>query len=360
MLSELSKLLSFCREAIIAEKNGKILYANNLARQLMPKNYEDMELSELLPSEIFDCSSDSYTCATVICGRPVEFFISVLEDFRLITLLPPEREDKEKCNILAAAGAEMKNSLAILRMSSVKLIQELEEMKAPEYDAYSAMHSHGYHSALRIADNMALMSSESKCLRKSVFDVAEMCEKLIDAVRFLTKDKGVEISLDAKQDKILFYGDPDKLSQVLLNLLSNSLKYTSAGGRILITLNTVTGRLMITVADTGCGIPQDILQSVFSRYKAPRNMTDARAGLGLGLSIVRQIAEAHGGSVLLESKIDIGTQVTVTLPVVEPESGHFRASTTSYKSMGDNELHTILTGLSDILGTDCYSSLYDD
>jgi len=113
-------------------------------------------------------------------------------------------------------------------------------------------------------------------------------------------------------------GDPDRLQQVVWNLLSNAIKFTPKGGRVQVRLERVDSHVEITVADTGRGIAPEFLPHVFDRFRqADQTTTRRHGGLGLGLAIVRQLVELHGGSVHVESEGEgRGTSFTVSLPLM--------------------------------------------
>jgi two-component system, OmpR family, sensor kinase len=114
------------------------------------------------------------------------------------------------------------------------------------------------------------------------------------------------------EDQAIVEGDPDRLKQLLLNLIDNALKYTPGGGNITLSLYHDRAWVRVSVADTGVGIPADALPHIFDRfYRAQRN---GRKGAGLGLSIARWIAEAHGGGLTVESQVSKGSTFTLWLP----------------------------------------------
>ena len=123
-------------------------------------------------------------------------------------------------------------------------------------------------------------------------------------------------------------GDPDRLQQVVWNLLTNSVKFTPKGGRVQIRLERVNSHIEIVVSDTGIGISKEFLPYVFDRFRqADSGSTRKTGGLGLGLSIVRHLVEMHGGSVHATSAgEDQGATFTVKLPmmIVQPTAAHSR------------------------------------
>ncbi len=110
--------------------------------------------------------------------------------------------------------------------------------------------------------------------------------------------------------------DHDRILQVLANLISNSLKFTAAGGKITVHGEREADNLVLSVADTGSGIPDDALESIFERFSQAGK--DDRRGLGLGLYISRCIVEAHGGQIWAESKAGAGSRISFTLPIHPP------------------------------------------
>jgi PAS domain S-box-containing protein len=132
--------------------------------------------------------------------------------------------------------------------------------------------------------------------------------------------KGVDLRL-VEDDEIKLLGDADRLQQVVWNLLSNAIKFTPEGGRIEVRLKRVGERAELQVSDTGRGISSEFLPYVFDRFRqATRTDARSRAGLGLGLTIVRYIVEAHDGSVAAESPgVGLGATFICKLPLAGPE-----------------------------------------
>lgn len=119
----------------------------------------------------------------------------------------------------------------------------------------------------------------------------------------------------AAEDRALVKGDPDRLKQLLLNLVDNAVKYTPQGGQVSLGLARQDGWVRIDIADTGVGIPAEDLPHIFERfYRVDKARTRKHGGTGLGLSIARWIADAHGGYIDVESAVGEGTTFTVWLP----------------------------------------------
>ena len=118
-------------------------------------------------------------------------------------------------------------------------------------------------------------------------------------------------------------GEADRraLKQIVLNLVSNALKFTPRGGLVTVSLQAIAGALELSVADTGLGIAEGDLERLGRPYEQAGDAVQQSRGTGLGLSLVRAFAELHGGEMSIESRLGEGTAVTVRLPVlIEPQA----------------------------------------
>ena len=153
------------------------------------------------------------------------------------------------------------------------------------------------------------------------FDLVALCVTAIDSIRPAAEARGVTIQRDFEQLSLPTSGDPDRLQQVIWNLLSNAVKFTPAGGTVTVRLRRRSDTDEIVVSDTGIGIEPEFLPNVFETFRqADASSTRTYGGLGLGLSIVKQLVEMHGGDVQATSAgRDKGAAFTVRLPVRSAE-----------------------------------------
>ncbi|HYI16802.1 MAG TPA: ATP-binding protein [Thermomicrobiales bacterium] len=160
------------------------------------------------------------------------------------------------------------------------------------------------------ADEESALQQEDVALEALVAAIAE------DAVLIATRDDGTRDVILEANDPIVVHGDPERLRQLIWNLVENAVRYTPAGGTITLALRRHGPVAELTVTDTGIGIPTEHLPHIFERfYRVDTGRSRALGGTGLGLSIVRQIAEAHGGQVRVRSTVGEGSTFTVALPV---------------------------------------------
>ena len=166
----------------------------------------------------------------------------------------------------------------------------------------------------------------------------------VEEARPAASAKAISLTTEMDAAAAEVEGDPQRLQQVLSNLLSNALKFTPAGGTVEVRLERRGERAIIAVRDTGIGIPADVLPYVFDRFRqADSSSTRAHGGLGLGLAIVRHLVELHHGNVRAESAgLNLGTTFVIELPVLAkaasgPGEGTLRPDTSSEEShaLGD-------------------------
>ena len=145
-------------------------------------------------------------------------------------------------------------------------------------------------------------------------DLAATIRAAVDLARPAALLAGLELDVDLP-DSLPARGDPDQLAQVVGNLLQNAVRYTPTGGRVSIKAERRPGDVLVSVANSGDGIPADDLPHVFERfYRVDKSRDRARGGAGIGLAIVRQIVEAHGGHVSVESEVGRGSVFTLKIP----------------------------------------------
>jgi signal transduction histidine kinase len=153
-------------------------------------------------------------------------------------------------------------------------------------------------------------------LKRENRDLRELVEKLSSQFHPLFLDKGVKLMISLPQDPVDTSLDPDKISQVIGNLLSNALRFTPRGGEVEVTAKTQDGEVQINVKDTGVGIPEKDIPFVFERFfRGGNGDGDAAKGSGIGLTIAKELTEAHGGRMEVKSVLNHGTEFTVRLPL---------------------------------------------
>ncbi|MFC5529563.1 cell wall metabolism sensor histidine kinase WalK [Cohnella yongneupensis] len=166
--------------------------------------------------------------------------------------------------------------------------------------------------------HLSRFDSRRNQLRRQKTDLSEMLEEVVDRFSFQLRQKAITATVKVDSKTKTAWLDRDGIDQVLDNLVSNAIKYTLDGGTIDISSKmNDTGMLAIAIKDTGIGIPKKDLARIFERfYRVDKARSRNMGGTGLGLSIAREIVRAHSGSIAIESEANVGTVVTVLLPIV--------------------------------------------
>ncbi|WP_165999975.1 HAMP domain-containing sensor histidine kinase [Bacillus sp. Cs-700] len=159
---------------------------------------------------------------------------------------------------------------------------------------------------------MTTLDADNPMFHLRIYSLDEQLREVILSLETMWAEKGIEVQVDLKEVQI--EADYDQLSQVWINLLSNSIRYTESNGVITIQTKEKAGEVMVEVRDTGCGIPEVDQAHVFDRFYKADKARSSKGGSGLGLAIVQRIVHLHKGTISLESKVGIGTTITITLP----------------------------------------------
>lgn len=168
-----------------------------------------------------------------------------------------------------------------------------------------------------VADLLQLSRFDYKKVswKKMMFSLDDMARNVCDKMQFSAKEKNhdLECIITVKPPQV--YADRDSIEQVIINIISNSIKYTPEGGSIKVYVGSINNNAYIKVVDNGIGIPEKDLNRIFERfYRVDKARSRKMGGTGLGLSIVKEIIDGNNGTIDISSKVNEGTEVIVTLP----------------------------------------------
>jgi PAS domain S-box-containing protein len=234
--------------------------------------------------------------------------------------------DRRKDEFIALLAHELRNPLAPIRNGlQVLRLSDDPGVRERSQEVMDRQLSH----MVRLIDDLLDVSriSQNKMdLRRSRVLLAEAVGGAVETARPLIDAAGHELTVSLPPDPVYLDADPTRLTQVFANLLTNSAKYTERGGRIWLTAAPAGGEVVISVRDTGIGIPAASLPTIFDLFsQVDRSIERATGGLGIGLALVKGLVEMHGGSVAVSSGgPGRGTEFTVRLPVLatDPQPFH--------------------------------------
>lgn len=220
------------------------------------------------------------------------------------------------------ASHELKTPLTI--MAGTLEVALNQDRSLPEYKEAMQVVLDEMNRMSRIVNQLFLLSAYDAGkpdLHKEEIDLSDLLQRMFELTQALAEDKEIRtvLQIDARPK---ISGDPGQVSQVIINLIDNAIKYTPRDGRIEITLNTRDTNAVVSVSDTGIGIPPVEIPYVFERfYQVDKARSGENRGVGLGLSIVKRIVEAHEGQISVQSEEGRGTTFMVSFPMLtEPHS----------------------------------------
>lgn len=162
--------------------------------------------------------------------------------------------------------------------------------------------------------DLARLESGRVQFRMGATEVSKLFGECIDIMTPSAQESNVRLEMDIPVDFPIIQADRDKLKQVILNLLSNAIKYNRLGGAVTLKADYTEDDCIISVQDTGLGIPKDALAHLFEKFYRVKKTENKVMGTGLGLSIVKQIVLGHSGTIEVQSEVDKGTTFIITLP----------------------------------------------
>ena len=141
-----------------------------------------------------------------------------------------------------------------------------------------------------------------------------MLESVANLSREASRHHNVQLKIECPDDIGFLNADERRIKQVLYNLVSNAIKFTPSSGSVILKADKQSGNVALTIIDTGIGIKHEDHQRIFEKFERGNNLPARKAGLGLGLSLVKKVIELHGGTVTFDSTPNKGTCVTCILP----------------------------------------------
>jgi signal transduction histidine kinase/putative methionine-R-sulfoxide reductase with GAF domain len=248
--------------------------------------------------------------------------VIAIENTRLFEEIAQKSRDLEiasqhKSQFVANMSHELRTPLAAI-LGYAELMQEgfYEPLGQKSLDALTRIRSNGRHllGLINTVLDIAKIESGQFTLNMAEYDVQSIVETVRSATESLAQNKKLTLKTDVAKKLPFGLGDEQRLTQVLLNLVGNAIKFTDAG-EVRVTASAANSHFTVSVADTGPGIPPDQLTRVFEQFhQVDSSNTKAKGGTGLGLAISKQIVEMHGGRIWVESTLGKGSVFHMELP----------------------------------------------
>lgn len=346
------EVFSHTNEAAVMARGGRLVYANGAAKELLGADCQGKSLSAVLGPDISEAQASNFVADFTKGGRhySVRATKQESEQFFFFT------EHETRPTVLNEAVLYSMRS----NLMTMNLALELCRTRAEESGNREILD--GLRELCRGQFRMSRLSSNLSMLKEDLngevsfspvpVDLGQLCRECVDCVESLTED--VEFRLSAPAG-LLIMADAALVKKLILNLISNCLVHAKGLSRISVNVIDSPDFVQLSVSDDGCGIEAEQLYRIFDRYRHMYDMAEMNSGAGIGLSVVRLIAQRHGGTLLIESRAGSGTTARASLK-------KSRSLTMALHSGGEEhfDLATALVELSDCLDSKYYGEKFMD
>lgn len=343
ILTNLGDLFHLSASSIIGVRDNSVIFCNPSAEKFFPSPLGKSSADDLFPNWPYEVGA---LVSTQVLGANCIISVSAFEDVKVLTVTEPINE-KAVAAIPVGALSAMASNITTLRMAADIIVSSGNADE--RHDMYTSILYHNYFKILRTVEQLSIIAGLTTgsypCNTKSI-ELGSLMMEIMSSVKYMTAEHASTIEYVSPNELITVNADSELIERLVLNLISNSLRHTSEGGRITIRLTKSQKNAVITVSDTGSGIPPETLSTVFQLNKPlhPFGIPDSESGLGLPLTSV--IASKHKGTVVIDSAVGRGTAVRVMIRSLDIDSAKLRAETFAYKkgasSLVQSELSTSL------------------
>lgn len=300
----LSEILALSGEAALLVRQGRIVFLNPGARRILGE-CTGASAAERLGLDPAQTPARAFLIDTRIDEQPYILRVNRMNEGRIVFL----RQQTESPVLLNDAFLySLRSNLMTLGLAADRLRPAAEDIGGREMLGDLTALTAAYYKLMRLSDNASLVRDhfEHRASATPVeLDMSLLCHAVLDAAEDCFPDCGFAREIPAG---IRLTADPRLVRQLLFNLLSNSLIHAGAS-IIRLRLSETEGQVVLALGDNGCGIPAEELPTVFERYRLGLAFCGKGAGVGFGLTAARAVTQLHGGTLLLESRPDQGTEI---------------------------------------------------
>ncbi|MDP4105822.1 MAG: ATP-binding protein [Bacillota bacterium] len=225
--------------------------------------------------------------------------------------------DKLRKDFIANVSHELRTPISMLQGYSEAIVDDVAETEEEKKEMAKVIYDESLRMGRLVNELLDLARMEAGHIQLTIEEVelTSFINRIIRKFQGIAKENEINISANISEEITHFSFDPDRIEQVLTNLIDNAIRHTPKGGYVAVTVIRDEKGIHMEVKDSGSGIPEEDLPFVFERfYKADKARTRGRSGTGLGLAIAKNIIDAHRGQISVQSKLDQGTTFSFFLP----------------------------------------------
>ena len=294
-------------------QGGHIVKVNPAASAFMIEPGTDVQTLLHTGAEEYTNFRDGCLYLTLsIAGHTLGASVTRMQEFDVFCM--EQDETDPHLQALALAARELREPLSNVMTIANKLFASELDSTAQDQAAHM---NRGFFQMLRILNNMsdANRYAADNGSQQEMRNISALMDEIFSRAAALTEHAHITLNYSGYPESVYTLADYQKLERMVFNILSNAIKYAPAGGSITAKLTRRGNKMYLSLWDHGCGIAENQRSSVFSRYTREASVEDSRNGLGLGMALVRSIATAHKGTVLIDHPEGSGTRITVSLSI---------------------------------------------
>ena len=350
-MSNIGNLFVFSQQPVVCCDAQQVVSANSAATSLFGKQLIGMQESAFLSDFLPDISTEAYITSAIIQNKAVTVSKTTYNEFHIYSfILEKNEQDAPAFQAVFATMRELTNNIC---MATSILGNAKNAAQDAKQNQYNAILRHNVAKMKRLVSNYTLLTAFQQNIQPfspKMTDLLQLTKSLCERAGGYAHDAGITLSLHSSGNLVCAVDAP-LYTQMLLNLLTNSLIHCDKGCKIQVNCKASRKAVTITVEDSGRGIPPEQLATVFNSRLTPVNLTGNGFTAGIGLSVANSVAQLHGGSLLIESHEGKGTKVMVQFPKVISKTLE-TAKTEYYTPLNDE----VLTELSSWLSWESYTA----
>ena len=337
--NKLDTLFKHMADGVVAfGSDGKLLHKNPAAEDMLGKQLgEDLSYADIFPNISFryeDLSADGkfmeidYIAGTrvlkiyiapIMVGEGTQGIMAVLHD-----ITAQQKLEESRREFIANVSHELRTPLTNIKGYTETLIDGGDMLDNETRKTFLDVVYNESDRMSRIVKDLLTLSrldSDRMEMNMTRMDIVTSAKGALQSMKLEAENQGITLTSSLPESLPAVNGDKERLEQVILNLISNAVKYNRPNGSVTVTGGVLDGNVFIKIADTGLGIPKEDMGRLFERfYRVDKARSRQRGGTGLGLAISKEIAETHGGTITAESVYGTGSTFTLLLPIAKEEA----------------------------------------
>jgi len=337
---KLETVFAYLKDGVIAfSDKGSIIQINNAAIDLLGQNYSE----KLTFTQMLDLFGVEFAHSYVVTENGEKSYVfrdvemgSKAVDINIGSLIYLDENiehkgsivvmhditsryelDKSRREFVANVSHELRTPLTVIKGATETILTypDMSEEMKNQFLQSSIEESNRMLNIVMDLLTLSRLDSKRTQWKISEFDIRASLSHLCTTMKVQADEHNHTLTFESKVEECSIIGDKDRLEQVIINIISNAIKYTPNGGKVAVSLADDDNTVCIRVKDNGIGIPKEDIPHIFERfYRVEKSRTGESGGTGLGLSIAKEIIEAHGGDINVASAKGKGTEITIVLP----------------------------------------------